>query len=87
MGDSVVERPAAGRDPGSLEDGAEVYVLEADAGGLTPGRQAQVTVESAPGVTWPAKIARVDSLAKPRIQGSPVQYFAVTLALARTDPR
>jgi HlyD family secretion protein len=46
-----------------------------------------VTVESAPGVTWPAKIARVDALAKPRILGSPVQYFAVTLALDRTDPR
>jgi HlyD family secretion protein len=62
-------------------------VLEADAGGLTPGRQALVTVESAPGVTWPAKIARVDALAKPRILGSPVQYFAVTLALDRTDPK
>ena len=31
--------------------------------------------------------ARVDSLAKPRILGSPVQYFAVTLALDRTDPQ
>src|SRR4029077_11781601 len=27
------------------------------------------------------------SLAKPRLRGSPVQYFAVTLALDRTDPR
>jgi hypothetical protein len=66
---------------------AEVFVLEADAGGLKPGRPATVTVESAPGVSWPAKISRVDSLAKPRIPGSPVQYFAVTLALDHTDPR
>ena len=50
---------------------AEVYVLEADAGGLLPGQTATVTVESAPGVTCPARIARVDALAKPRILGSP----------------
>jgi multidrug efflux pump subunit AcrA (membrane-fusion protein) len=29
----------------------------------------------------------VDALAKPRIPGSPVQYFGVTLELAKTDPR
>lgn len=66
---------------------AEVYVLEADAGGLKPGQPATVAVESDPGVTYPARIARVDSLAKPRIPGSPVQYFAVTLELPKTDPR
>lgn len=66
---------------------AEVYVLEADAGGLKPGRPATVMVESAPDRSYPARIARVDSLAKPRIPGSPVQYFAVTLELPRTDPR
>ena len=87
VGDSVWNGQPLAEIPDLSKMEAEVYVLEADAGGLTPGRQAQVTVESAPGVTWPAKIARVDSLAKPRIQGSPVQYFAVTLALARTDPR
>jgi HlyD family secretion protein len=66
---------------------AEVYVLEADAGGLKPGKPATVAVESDPGVTYPATIARVDSLAKPRIPGSPVQYFAVVLELPKTDPR
>jgi HlyD family secretion protein len=64
---------------------AEVYVLEADAGGLAVGKPATVEVESAPGVLYPAKIRRVDALAKPRLRGSPVQYFAVTLELARTD--
>jgi hypothetical protein len=66
---------------------AEVFVLEADAGGLAVGKPAAVTVESAPGLPVPARIARVDSLAKPRLRGSPVQYFAVTLELGRTDPR
>ncbi len=87
VGDSVWNGQPLAEIPDLSRMEAEVYVLEADAGGLTPGRQALVTVESAPGVTWPAKIARVDALAKPRIMGSPVQYFAVTLALARTDPR
>jgi HlyD family secretion protein len=66
---------------------AEVYVLEADAGGLKAGKTATVAVESAPGVTYPARIKRVDTLAKPRIPGSPVQYFAVTLELSKTDPQ
>jgi HlyD family secretion protein len=87
VGDSVWNGQPLAEIPDLSRMEAEVYVLEADAGGLTPGRLAKVTVESAPGVTWPAKIARVDALAKPRILGSPVQYFAVTLALARTDPR
>ncbi|MFY9826087.1 MAG: efflux RND transporter periplasmic adaptor subunit [Thermoanaerobaculia bacterium] len=87
VGDSVWNGQPLAEIPDLAKMQAEVYVLEADAGGLTPGRQASVTVESAPGVTWPAKIARVDALAKPRVLGSPVQYFAVTLALARTDPQ
>jgi HlyD family secretion protein len=66
---------------------AEVYVLEADAGGLAVGRPAALAVEAAPGVEYPARIARVDALAKPRLRGSPVQFFAVTLRLERTDPR
>lgn len=65
---------------------AEVFVLEADAGGLKAGKEATVAVESAPGRHYAARIGRVDSLAKPRIPGSPVQYFAVTLELERTDP-
>jgi HlyD family secretion protein len=66
---------------------AEVYVLEADAGGLAVGRPATLTVEAAPGARHAARIVRVDSLAKPRLRGSPVQFFAVTLRLERTDPR
>ena len=87
VGDSVWNSQPLAEIPDLSRMKAEVYVLEADAGGLKPGRPAAVTVESAPGISYPARIARVDSLAKPRVPGSPVQYFAVTLELPRTDPR
>jgi len=87
VGDSVWNSQPLAEIPDLSAMKAEVYVLEADAGGLKPGRPAAVAVESAPGVSYPARIARVDSLAEPRMPGSPVQYFAVTLELPRTDPR
>jgi multidrug efflux pump subunit AcrA (membrane-fusion protein) len=65
---------------------ADVYVLEADAGGLAPGKPAVVMLESRPGVDYAARVVRVDALAKPRFRSSPVQYFGITLALDRTDP-
>jgi HlyD family secretion protein len=65
---------------------AEVFVLEADAGGLAAGKAASVIVESRPGAPVPAKVAKVDALAKPRIRGVPVQYFGATLDLGKQDP-
>ena len=65
---------------------AEVWVLEADAGGLAVGQAAEVVVEAHPARRYAATVARVDSLAKPRQRGSPVQYFSVTLDLAETVP-
>lgn len=65
---------------------AEVYVLEADAGGLAVGKRAEVIVEAHPDTVHDATIARVEPLAKPRFRGSPVQYFSVVLALESTDP-
>jgi RND family efflux transporter MFP subunit len=63
----------------------EAYVLEADAGGLAAGVPATVVLEAAPGTVYKATIKEVDSLAKPRIRDVPINYFAVTLALERTD--
>ena len=65
---------------------AEVFVLEADAGGLAVGKAALVVVESRTEVPVPAKVAKVDSLAKPRTRGVPVQYFGATLDLTKQDP-
>lgn len=66
---------------------AEVYVLEADAGGLAVGKPAQLRLEAHPEVVYEATVERVDALAKPRLRQSPVQYFAVVLKLDRTDPQ
>ena len=65
---------------------AKIYVLEADAGGLEPGRKASVIVDSRAGVRWPAKVSKVAAFAKPRNRWLPVQYFEVELELEKTDP-
>jgi multidrug efflux pump subunit AcrA (membrane-fusion protein) len=65
---------------------AQVYVLEVDGGGLEPGIAAKVALESRPDLTVDARVKQVDDLAQPRIPDLPVQYFAMTLSLARTDP-
>ncbi len=79
-GQEIAEIP----DLGKME--AEVFVLEADAGGLEVGKSAKVIVEADPGTVHPGSIHRVDAVAKPRFRGSPVQYFGVTLELEATDP-
>jgi multidrug resistance efflux pump len=64
---------------------ASVYVLEVDGSGLAEGQAAQVVVEARPDRVFEGKIGMVDKLAQPRQPGSPVQYFGVVIALARTD--
>lgn len=67
--------------PDLSEMQAEVYVLEADAGGLTEARTADLIVESRPDYVFPARIENVSAVAQPRFRGSPLQYFSVTLRL------
>lgn len=64
---------------------AEVFVLEVDGSGITDKQPAEVVIEARPELTFPATIKLVDKLAKPRVPGVPVQYFAVVLELAKTD--
>lgn len=66
---------------------AQVYVLEADSGGLAPGLSATVRLEAHPGEIQQATVLSVDPLAMPRNMFVPVQYFGVTLQLEHTDPR
>lgn len=86
VGDNVWNGQPLAEIPEVARMQAEVFVLEADAGGLAPGKPATVVLESAPETVYQARIARVDSLARPRMRGSPVQYFSVLLDLDRTDP-
>jgi multidrug resistance efflux pump len=65
---------------------AELYVLEADAGDLVAGLPAELVIEAYPEHVHQATLTKVDTLAKPRHQEVPVQYFAVTLTLPATDP-
>jgi hypothetical protein len=79
-GDTVWRGQKLGEMPelGRLE--AEVWVLESDAGGIAAGLPATVVVEARPQASFAAKVERVEGVAQPRIPGSPVQYFGVTLA-------
>ena len=65
---------------------AQVYVLEADAGGVATGTRAFVTLEAHPDDAFEAEVSRVAAVAKRRNRWSPVQYFDIDLALALTDP-
>jgi multidrug efflux pump subunit AcrA (membrane-fusion protein) len=72
--------------PRLAEMKAQVFVLEADAGGLRPGLPARVVLEAHPTVSHAAEVRKVATVAKRRSRYSPVQYFEVELALGRTDP-
>jgi hypothetical protein len=65
---------------------ADVYVLEADAGGLREGMPAEVIVEAHPDVTFNGRIRRLSALARRKSRYSPVQYFEIDLELEKTDP-
>jgi multidrug efflux pump subunit AcrA (membrane-fusion protein) len=71
-------------DLGTLE--AEVWVLEADAGGLAPDRAASVSLEGEAGPPVPGKVKSVDALARPRLRNVPIQYFGAVLSIGATDP-
>jgi HlyD family secretion protein len=66
--------------PGGMK--AVVFVLEADAGGITNGDRATVTIESAPGKPVSGTVSQMSKVAKPRFREVPVQYFEVTVKLA-----
>ncbi len=60
---------------------AEVFVLEADAGGLTAGKAAEVVLEARPDVVWKAKVKRVDPFPKPQRPEVPAQYFGTLVEI------
>jgi len=64
---------------------ALVYVLEADAGGLQEGQKASVILEAHPDKGISATVSHVDRRSRPRFKEVPIQYFGVTLTLAKAD--
>lgn len=64
----------------------QLFVLEADAGGVEVGTPVRVRLEAHPEDRIDATVRRVAAVAKRRTRWSPVQYFEVELQLAFTDP-
>jgi multidrug efflux pump subunit AcrA (membrane-fusion protein) len=87
IGNEMWSNHAIGEIPDLSVMEAEVYVLEADAGGLEPGKPARVIIEAYPETVFNGRIQHVDTIARPRFRGSPVQYFGITLELDATDSR
>jgi len=85
LGDSLWPGHVVGEIPVLEAMEASVYVLEVDGSGLAEGQPAEVVIEGRPDRTFTGKIKVVDKLAQPRQQGSPVQYFGVTVSLDTTD--
>lgn len=65
---------------------AEIFVLEADAGGLKAGIPVSLIVESDGARTHAGTIKSVEPLARPRTRGVPVQFFSAVVAIDKTDP-
>jgi multidrug efflux pump subunit AcrA (membrane-fusion protein) len=86
VGDSVWPGQKLAEIPDLSQLEARVFVLEADAAGLKQGLTGRLSIEGRPGAEFDGTVSRVDALAKPRDQQSPVKYFETTLALAKTDP-
>jgi HlyD family secretion protein len=87
VGDTVWEGKTIASLPVIDQMEAEVFVLEADAGGLKVGKPARVVLESHTDQIFEATIASIDTLAKRPRNGVPTQYFGVVLAFSATEPR
>jgi RND family efflux transporter MFP subunit len=86
VGDTAFPGRTIATIPDLNEMEAEVYVLEADAGGLAAGQRATVVVEAHPELEYAATVKSVDPVAQRRYGWSPVQYFRTVLELEGTDP-
>lgn len=79
VGDTVWPGQKLGEIPDPSQLVAEVFVLEADSGGLAAGAPAEVVVEADPDHRYAAVLEKLGTLARPRFPGSPVQYFSATV--------
>ena len=86
IGDTLWPGQKIGEIPRRDALAAEMFVLEADAAGLVAGLSAAVRVDAHPDLVVAATVDKVATLARPRLQGATVQYFATTLTLERTEP-
>ena len=86
VGDSVWPGQKLAEIPDLSRLEARVFVLETDASGLKAGLPVRLAIEGRPGTEFSGRVSRVDALAKPRDQQSPVKYFETTVELEKTEP-
>jgi len=86
VGMQVHRRQTIAEIPQLMSMKADVYVLEADAGGVLEGTLAEIVVEAHPDVTFEGHVRRMAALARRKSRFSPVQYFEIEIELQRTDP-
>jgi HlyD family secretion protein len=85
LGDSLWPGQRLGELPQLDAMEAEVFVLEVDGSGLAEKLPAELVIEAHPERKYMGKVRLVEKLAQTREEGSPVQYFAVVVALDKTD--
>jgi hypothetical protein len=79
VGEQVWRGQQVGEIPALDAMEAEVWVLEADAGGLEEGGSASVRIEADPGRKLAARVKTVSRLPSRRWRQNPAQFFKLTL--------
>jgi multidrug resistance efflux pump len=85
IGEQVWRGQTLAEIPTFSELGVEAFVVEADVGGIVAGREATVTLDAHPALSYGARVTRVDPVAQRRFEGSPSLYFEILLDLDETD--
>ncbi|SDJ44397.1 Multidrug efflux pump subunit AcrA (membrane-fusion protein) [Ferrimonas sediminum] len=84
-GDTVWSGMTIGQIPDLSVMEARLYVLESEAAGLAVGQPVTLYLDAYPQQAIAGTVTQVDTLAKPRQDNSPVNYFGFTVTLAYTD--
>jgi multidrug resistance efflux pump len=87
IGEQVWRGQTLAEMPRLSDLGVEVFVVEADVGGIAPGSEALVTIDAHSDLSHRARVSRVDPVASRRFRGSPVLYFQILLELESVDLR
>ncbi|MBB6520601.1 efflux RND transporter periplasmic adaptor subunit [Pseudoteredinibacter isoporae] len=65
---------------------AKLYVLESEALGIEPGQSVKLNLDAFPDKGIRGELLSISSVASPRSQRSPINYFEVIVQLEETDP-
>lgn len=85
-GDMLWSGMTIGTLPDTSKMQARLHVLESEALGLTLGRPVTLYLDAYPEMPIQGRVAQLDTLAKPRVHDSPVNYFALQVAIDKTIP-